>query len=193
MSIDVGARLRSVRTDLGLSQRKLAARAGVANGLISQIEQNRTSPSIASLKLILDAVPMSLADFFDTSDSEPGKFFYRAEEMAEISPLRVFGNKTLSEVDGISFRQVGRSSEHQIQMLFETYEPGADTGAECYKHDAEEAGLVVSGEIELTVADETVILYSGDGYIFDSRKPHRFRNRSDQRCVLVSACTPPTF
>jgi transcriptional regulator with XRE-family HTH domain len=47
--IDVGARLRAVRTMYGMSQRELAKRAGVTNGLISLIEQNRVSPSVHSL------------------------------------------------------------------------------------------------------------------------------------------------
>ena len=64
MTIDVGARLRTVRTTFGLSQRELARRAGVTNGLISLIEQNRVSPSVSSLKKLLDAVPMTLAEFF---------------------------------------------------------------------------------------------------------------------------------
>src|SRR5882757_4920110 len=50
MTIDVGARLRGIRTTFGLSQRELARRAGVTNGLISLIEQNRVSPSVSSLK-----------------------------------------------------------------------------------------------------------------------------------------------
>jgi transcriptional regulator with XRE-family HTH domain len=49
LSIDVGAHLRAVRTMYGLSQRELAKRAGVTNGLISLIEQNRVSPSVSSL------------------------------------------------------------------------------------------------------------------------------------------------
>ena len=64
MTIDVGARLRTVRTTFGLSQRELARRAGVTNGLISLIEQNRVSPSISSLTKVLDGLPMTLAEFF---------------------------------------------------------------------------------------------------------------------------------
>ena len=70
MNIDVGTRLRSIRTAFGLSQRELARRAGVTNGLISLIEQNRVSPSVSSLKKVLDGVPMSLAEFF-TLDLRP--------------------------------------------------------------------------------------------------------------------------
>ncbi len=193
MSIDVGMRLKKLRTEHGLSQRKLAARAGVTNGLISLVEQNRTSPSIASLKLILDAFPMTFTEFFDVQETNPDQFVFRSTELAEINPLRMLNNKSESEVDGISLRQVGGLEKHQLQMLHEIYEPGADTGEELYTHEAEEAGLVVSGEIELTVGSEVATLKGGDGYIFDSRKPHRFRNKGKKRCVIVSACTPPSF
>ncbi|WP_287880143.1 helix-turn-helix domain-containing protein, partial [Aquitalea sp.] len=59
--MDVGARLRVVRERAGLSQRELAKRAGVTNGTISLIEQNRVSPSISSLKKVLEGMPMTLA------------------------------------------------------------------------------------------------------------------------------------
>ena len=61
------------------------------------------------------------------------------------------------------------------------------------RHEAEEGGVVLSGIIEITVGEETRVLNPGDGYLFDSRLPHRFRNIGDVDCVIVSACTPPTF
>ena len=64
MSLDVGARLKVIRKKRGLSQRELAKRAGVTNSTISLIEQNRVSPSVSSLKKVLDGVPMSLQTFF---------------------------------------------------------------------------------------------------------------------------------
>lgn len=194
MTFDVGRRLRRIRTHHRLSQRKLALSAGVTHGLISQIEQNHTSPSVASLKLILDAIPMSFAEFFDDGDGEPASFVYRAADLPEINPLHVCGiGDAAGEPSGISFRRVGHASNRTLQFMHECYAPGADTGAECYRHDAEEAGLVIRGEIELTVAGEVAVLTAGDGYLFDSRKPHRFRNVSDERCEIVSACTPSTF
>ena len=58
--VDVGARLRALRLMHGLSQRELAKRAGVSNAIISLIEQNRSSPSVGSLKKVLDGLPVSL-------------------------------------------------------------------------------------------------------------------------------------
>ena len=60
MSLDVGARLKMVRKKRGLSQRELAKRAGVTNSTISLIEQNRVSPSVSSLKKVLDGVPSDI-------------------------------------------------------------------------------------------------------------------------------------
>src|SRR5512147_477771 len=60
---DIGERLREIRERYGLSQRALAARADVTNGMISMIEKNRSSPSVATLKKILGGFPLSLADF----------------------------------------------------------------------------------------------------------------------------------
>ena len=193
MSIDVGQRLKAVRMAQGLSQRQLASRAGVTNSMISLIEQNRTSPSIASLKLILDAVPMTFSEFFSIEKADEGKFVFRNSELIEVNPATVIGTGPEGMSDAISFRQVGDASKHAIQMLHERYAPGADTGVELYTHEAEEAGIVISGEIELTVGQATETLRAGDAYLFDSRLPHRFRNTGSEPCVIVSACTPPSF
>ncbi|WP_370399714.1 cupin domain-containing protein [Sulfitobacter sp. JB4-11] len=183
--MDIGAKLKAIREERGMSQRELAAKAGLTNGTISLIEANRTSPSVASLKSLLDAIPISMAAFFSTlEDSETPKVFYRAHEFTEITP----GG------DGaVSLRQLGKAEHHALQVLHETYPPGADTGPEAIAHDGEEAGIVVRGCIEVTVDGQTSNLQAGDGYLFDSRLPHRFRNISDQTCEVVSACTPPTF
>jgi len=193
VSIDVGRRLKAVRVAQGLSQRQLAARAGVTNSLISLIEQNRTSPSIASLKLILDAIPMSFSEFFSIENVDEGKFVFREAELVAVNPAAVISSGPNDMREAISFRQVGDASRHALQMLHERYEPGADTGPELYSHESEEAGIVISGEIELTVGEVTETLRAGDAYLFDSRLPHRFRNAGSDPCIVVSACTPPSF
>lgn len=185
-SVDIGKRLQEIRKERGLSQRELAARAGLTNGTISLIEQNKTSPSIASLKSLLDAIPMSIAEFFATlEDKATPKYFYTAAEFTEIAPQSGQG--------GLSLRQLGNASAHSLQILDETYPAGADTGPEFLSHAGEEAGIVVEGAIEITVSDQVSVLRLGDGYLFDSRLPHRFRNTGKTPCRIISACTPPTF
>lgn len=184
--MDIGKRLQTIRKQSGLSQRELAARAGLTNGTVSLIEQNKTSPSVASLKRLLDAVPMSIAEFFATLEESDGpKIFYGADEFVEVAPQ--------SGLASVSLRQLGNASSHTLQLLDERYPPDADTGPEMMSHAGEEAGIVVSGQIEITVGDQVRILTVGEGYLFDSRQPHRFRNVGTAVCHVISACTPPTF
>lgn len=189
--MDIGSRLRAVREARGLSQRDLASRAGLTNGAISLIEQDKSSPSVASLKRLLDAIPMTLSEFFfEVEENGPPKYFYGADEFVELSPQdHGLGQKAAR----VSLRQLGNASKHTLQVLHETYPPGSDTGPDMLCHDGEEAGVVISGIIEITVADQVRVLNPGDGYLFDSRLPHRFRNIGGVDCVVVSACTPPTF
>ena len=121
------------------------------------------------------------------------KWHFTGDELLEINPEAKFGSQGDDAARSISFRQVGNTSQSAIQMLHEHYPPGADTGSERYSHEAEEAGIIIEGEIEITVGDETRTLKKGDAYLFNSRLAHRFRNSSDRDCVIVSACTPPTF
>jgi transcriptional regulator with XRE-family HTH domain len=81
----VGTRLRRLRDVYGMSQRELARQAGVTNGAISMIEQDRVSPSIASLKKILGAFGLSLSDFFADEFKLDSQIFYRADELTLIS------------------------------------------------------------------------------------------------------------
>ncbi|WP_317670452.1 cupin domain-containing protein [Thioclava sp. A2] len=191
---DVGARLKDVREANQMSQRELATQSGVTNGLISLIERNKTSPSISSLKRILAVFDMSLSDFFEAPDRVQDKFVFRHAELTEINPARIFQTASGDGLQALSLKRVGSGGdESTLLMLYETYEPGADTGPELYAHEGEESGYVISGELLLTVGDRTEVLQAGDAYQFSSRIPHRFRNVGAEPCVIVSACTPPSF
>ncbi|MEQ9520652.1 MAG: cupin domain-containing protein [Parvibaculum sp.] len=180
---DIGRRLRELRKMYGFSQRELAKRAGVTNGTISLIEQERISPSIGSLKKVLDGFPISMTDFLTLDLAPNRKVFYGDKDMKEIA-----GG------DPISFKLLGKDTRGRaIQMMHETYQPGADTGEEMLAHSGEECGIVISGEMVLTVGGETRLLQAGEAYYFDSRLPHRFRNLGKTPCVIVSSCTPPSF
>lgn len=190
--LNIGERLKAVRLAQKLSQRELARKSGVTNGMISQIEGNNTSPSVSSLKRILDAIPMSMSEFFANETDNAKQIFFRAEDLRELNPRAIFSTM---EGDGsdLSLRQVGNSRNTAIQMLHERYAPGSSTGAELYHHNGEEAGIIISGFIDVTVGDQTAKLGPGDAYSFESRTPHRFHNSGEEECVIVSACTPPSF
>jgi transcriptional regulator with XRE-family HTH domain len=182
MNIEVGKQLRAVRTAFGLSQRELAKRAGVTNGMISLIEQERVSPSIGSLQKILSAFPMTMAEFFTRDMQGRQDVVYRAVDLPDVG------------TGEIQYRLVAASRrDRKMSILSETYAPESDTGEDLLTHSGEEGGVVVEGELEVTVAGQTWVLGPGDAYYFDSRLPHRFRNTGKVVVRIVSANTPPTI
>ncbi len=112
----------------------------------------------------------------EIEEMEPESVVYKPEEMPDIGSNNV--NLFL-----VGVRNKGRS----MDLLKERYEPGSDTGPEMLQHPGEEGGIVISGEIELTVGFQIHHLKAGDGYYFNSNRPHRFRNVSDEVCEIFSA------
>ncbi len=179
--IDVSERLRNLRLSRKMSQRLVARRSGVSNATISLIESGKMSPSVAVLKSILDGLKMDLATFFAEETSDPEPLVYRSQDLLEIGQGK------------ISFRQVGRDLKgRSVQILHERYAPGADTGKVSLHHAGEEGGVVIRGELELTIDGERHVLGPGDAYYFKSSRPHRARNIGTEECEIVSACSPPS-
>jgi transcriptional regulator with XRE-family HTH domain len=182
--MDVGARLKSIRLIRNISQRELAKRAGVTNSTISMIEKNSVSPSISSLNKVLNGIPISLVEFFADKEStiKDQQVKYTPKDLMDIGS------------DDISMLLVGKSfPRRQMTFVIKSYIAGADTGTEMLQNDAEEAGYIVEGKIELTVGDEVYLLEQGDSYYFDNNKAHRFRNIFEENCKIVSATSPANF
>ena len=182
--MDIGSRLHMVRMSKGLSQRELAKRVGVTNSTSSLIEQNKVSPSVSSLKKVLDGIPISLADFFTldlAGDANDGPY-YGTDDLPDV------GN------NDIHYFLVGkRRGNRQMCILREVMPPGTDTGDAMLSHDGEEGGVIVQGQVEITVGERVKVLGPGEAYYFESRTPHRFRNVGGDDAIIVSANTPATF
>ena len=179
-----------MRTAAGMSQRQLAKLAGVPHAQVSNVENNKVSPSVATLRRILSGLNLSMADFFEPERELPSGPFIEANELVDLTS-KVAVNSIGSGEGKMFFRQVGDARLHNLQILHETYEPDSDTGDALLQHSSSEGGYVVEGELEVTVGDAVRVLKAGEAYLFDSRIPHRFRNVSDAPAIVISACTPP--
>jgi transcriptional regulator with XRE-family HTH domain len=189
-AFDIGARLKAMRTAAQLSQRDLAERGGVPHAQISNIERNKISPSISTLRKILSGLGISMADFFESERTLPQGPFFGADELLDLTS-KVAANAIGTSDGRMFFRQIGDARVHNLQILHEVYEPNADTGETLLQHASSEGGVIIEGELEVTVGGEVRILKAGEAYLFDSRIPHRFRDVSASRTIAISACSPP--
>lgn len=188
VDFDVGSRLKELRNAAGYTQRELAGRAGVPHGLISVIEQNRSSPSVSSLRKIIGGLNLTLAEFFKEAKPNGQQIFFKKEELSDLTSLMPLGTAATPPIHIV---QVGDAKVANLQVLYERYETGADTGETMFQHEAHEGGYVIAGTLELTVGDRVGLLGPGDGFLFDSRTPHRYRNAGHGVLELVVANTPP--
>jgi transcriptional regulator with XRE-family HTH domain len=186
VAAELGERLRRLRESRGLSVRGLAKLASITAGTLSKIENRQTSPSVGTLKDILDGLGTTLGEFFASADgaSDGGeRFVFRPADLVN-----------LSSENGVSLLGVPQADKSSVLQAFhETYAPGADTGERPLCHEGEDAGFCLSGTMELTVDGRRQILGPGDAFHYRSDRPHRWRNVGQTRAVLVTACTPPTF
>ncbi|HDX8372862.1 TPA: HTH-type transcriptional regulator PuuR [Aeromonas dhakensis] len=178
----MGERLAATRRRLGLSQRRVAELSGLTHGAICMIEQDKVSPSVASLQKLLSVYELPLSRFF-------------AEEEVASTPSVVIRAEQLIELgsQGVSMKLVHNgNNRRQLGFMLETYAPGTDTGGQV-THLGEEVGTVLEGSVILTVAGQTYQLSAGDSYVIDTGEPHSFSNPSGQVCRIVSAHTPANF
>lgn len=170
----VGSRLKLIREKVGLSQRELARRAELTNGALSNIEQGKVSPSVASLEKILNAIPMSMQEFF-SADLEVSPSIYTKEHFVEIhkndTDYRILPLTDASQAGAYLSRQ--------------TYAPGAKVTSEWMVHKGVIAGIVMSGELSLQLEGVDHVLLPGEGFNFSIHRPHAFQNLGKLECVVV--------
>ncbi|GIQ78796.1 transcriptional regulator [Bradyrhizobium sp. RD5-C2] len=178
MDLAVGRRIRDLRRTKQMSLEVVAARTDLSIGFISQIERGLSSPSLRVLATLADVLGVGIAALFGATpkDDSAGGVVTREVQRAELKLWRTGISKQLLSPAG---------SESRLNLFLVHLEPRGNTGDEFYTHDGEEAGLVLSGEMTLTVDTETWTLKQGDSFRFASRRPHRFSNPARDANAVV--------
>jgi transcriptional regulator with XRE-family HTH domain len=181
----IGTELRYLRLAKRLTLKELADQAQISIGLLSQLERGRSQLSVATLMRISNALGVPMNFFFTKAQTplrEEGDIVVRASERREL------------RFPGIGVREdlLSPSLAGPIEMLLSTIEPGADCG-EAYSHRGDEAGLLLSGSLNLWVGDRHFLLNAGDSFSFPSTIPHRYRNNGSVPTKIVWIITPPFY
>lgn len=114
--VNIGEKIRRYRQKLGLTQEELAARTELSKGFISQLERDLTSPSIATLTDILEALGTNLSEFFTEARTE--KIVFTSEDMFE---------KEETEAGYVVRWLVPNAQKNCLEPIMITLEPGGST------------------------------------------------------------------
>ncbi len=179
-----GAEVRALRKARGMSLAELSAASALSVGYLSQIERNRSTPSVKALGAIARALGVTVGWFFSGGAAGP------PQERGLV--VRRDNRRRIIFRDGFVDYLLSPGLDGSLELLLSHFKPGASTG-EPYTHRGEEAGLVLRGRLEVTVGGRSFVLEQGDSFSFHSSEPHGYRNVADDETVVVYAITPPTY
>lgn len=177
----IGDKLRRLRMENGLTQEELANRAYLTKGFISQLERDLTSPSIATLKSILDVLGVDLAEFFQDMPTP---------SVVARKKARVLSSESTQEC-AIYFllpRAQGRIMDPVMVRL----QKGGRT-VEHTPHEGEEFGLVLKGSVTLWFDDKPHRLNVGDCFYFKSSTRHWVENAGRGEAHLLWVVSQSRF
>ncbi|MEC3980728.1 helix-turn-helix domain-containing protein [Amycolatopsis sp. H20-H5] len=179
----LGRHIRDARTARNLTLPQLAERTGLSRSYLSNVERNVNSPTISTLRTILDALGVSLAQLFRTVEGER-RAVIRPADRVEIART---GN------DAVRYELLTPNPAGRLEMMIMKVAPGASSGELPHTHAGEEVGFMLSGRLRYWIDDECHELQAGDAITYESTRPHRYENPGGETAVSVWALTPPSF
>jgi hypothetical protein len=180
----IGEQLRELRQVKNLTLREVAEKAGISVGYLSQLERNHSRLPIGVLKRLSDALGVHMNWFFQQGtqgDPSERDVVVRSTHRRRMSFTGL----------GIQEELLSPNLSGPLELLISTIEPHADS--EDYSHDGAEAGLVLSGTLDLWVSGRHFQLNEGDSFAFKSTEVHRCANVSDSPTKVLWVITPPHY
>ncbi|WP_316792651.1 XRE family transcriptional regulator [Pedobacter frigoris] len=178
--LKISYRIKEIRKEKNITIQELANRAGVSKGLISQIENNRTIPSLPVLMNIVHSLDLDLTAFF--KDISPGD---RQEKVFVIRSSEYTSLKK-EAAKGFNYQRILARNIHGGPVDFVLLE--LKKGARRNKMvvtDAFEYKYLVKGKIEYLIEDKTYILEEGDSIFFDGRLGHNLSNIGESDAIML--------
>jgi transcriptional regulator with XRE-family HTH domain/uncharacterized RmlC-like cupin family protein len=174
--IDVGTRLRMLRTGAGLSIRALAEMSGLNVNTLSLIENGRTSPSVSTLQQLAQGLGVPVTEFFVMEQGDKTAVYQKNGGR----PKALFEHGVMEDL-GAGMTRFG------AEPLIVTLEAGADSGVNPIVHTGREFVYCLEGRVVYTVDSESYTLEPGDSLFFEAYLPHRWKNlyAKPSRVLLV--------
>jgi transcriptional regulator with XRE-family HTH domain len=177
----LGRKLRLLRKGQKLSLRQLAQKVGCAPSYLSMVENGKVDPSISRLKGIAEGLGTTIRELFQEPSAH--QVVIRANERQHVqfpaSRLRI---ELL----------VPQLPAKLMDARLARVAPGGGSEGD-YHHPGEEFGLMLAGELELTVNGETYRLVQGDSFYFPSPQNHSFKNRGAEEAAVLWVNCPPSW
>lgn len=174
--VDIGQRLRDLRSKRGLTIRDLARKSGLNVNTLSMIENGKNSPSLESLQQLSFALDVPITAFFEPSVSRRKIAYFKTGQRSSVA----FTHGMLEDL-GAGMPRRG------AEVFLVTLKPNSNSGENLMVHTGREVVFCVEGQLTYIVDGQTFLLEAGDSLFFEAHLPHCWQNNSDipTRSLLV--------
>ena len=179
--MQLGRKIRDLRLRRGMTVQQLAEASKLSKGFISQVENDRTSPSLATLRDLALALETSVAYLVVEEDQVP--YVVRRNERPRV---QVGGNTSKVEV-------LSAQPKRNLELLLAELPPGMPAGDKRHYHHGEECLVVLEGRVRLTCGEHVLVLETGDSCHYDGRVPHAVENCGTTTARVMISITPAAF
>ena len=185
-----GSEVRQLRRARNMTLRDLADASGVSLSHLSAIERGATSPTLEKIERIARGLRVATEWFFASRPGAGPNERACVVRAGNRRNLHLLYAQTVEEA-GYEDRLLSATIGGNLSMGIASYAPRSETVIDyLYRNDGETHGLVLEGDIEMVLGDETVVLSAGDSFSVPGNLPHRARNRRDAPATIVWASSP---
>ena len=178
---DIGNKIRELRNLKGLTQEELADRCELSKGFISQLENDLTSPSIATLIDILQCLGTDLKHFFNDADDK--QIVFRDEDFFE---------KIDSDLHNKIEWIIPNAQKNQMEPILMTLYPHKKSHIQT-SYTGEEFGYVLKGNITIVRGGKRYKVKAHETFYMDGAKSHYLYNHGNSPAKILWITTPPIF
>ncbi|MER6012397.1 helix-turn-helix domain-containing protein [Streptomyces bluensis] len=169
------------RTERGFTLDALAARAGVSRGMLIQIEQARTNPSLGTVVKIGDALGVSVTTLLD----------YERGPKVRVVPAEQVVRLWHTEAGSYGRLLAGTEAPGPLEMWEWRLMPGESSRSDPHPVGTVEIAHVVAGELTLTVEGTEYRVPAGDSVTFEANATHLYGNQGDVPTEMVLTVSVP--
>ena len=178
----MGKRIKKKREVFGFLVKDLSAKIGVTSSLISQIEKGKAFPSIVTLKKIAEALQTTVGELIGENENLSQHPLLKPDERRFVKE-----NKNGTSLHMLSYHD----SSKQIEPYIIKFDKNSDSeGIMTSNFPGQEFCFVLKGSFEAMVNEQIYNLNDGDGFYFNSKQPHQFKNTSGKKAEILWVITP---
>jgi transcriptional regulator with XRE-family HTH domain len=178
LSLEIGSRIREIRTRRGMSQKELADKVDVSPSFISQVENNQISPSLTSFVQLCNTLGTTPAALLDDKPEKRSSWLIRQRNG---SSRPIFNEKGLSV-----FNMTGNGTYSRASVAnFAVIEPHTQIKKHFQLHKGKEFIHVLKGQVSVIVNGEEELVVAGDSIFLKDEIPSLWKNEMEEPAELL--------